>query len=341
VFLWKTRGVRPQPVDAASPLLEFIAGEFAARIAGVWPKPYAAFLAAPAARRHLVCLAFTYAPDGAPIDVDGVLGRTLRRTIHIAVPAAPAGLARALERLGERAWSEADYRRLVRMLSGHQTGKILRHRDQIDAGEVRALSLLPETLLEHGLGKLCLNEAAASVIEEAFTAIGRRDGEAAAEALAPRWAAVENLRGLAERVRHDLEPEVVPPPFAGTDRLRPILTKAALVDAASRYKNCLRGHLHSAGSGTSAYYEWMEVPGAVLEITRDRLHGWTLDQARLAENKAVPEPMRTAITQDLVSMGVHIGRSLWQVNDALDDVANKPMEPIRTEAEVIGELFGD
>ncbi len=341
VFFWKSRDARPRGVGAASPLLEYIAGEFAARIATVWSDPHTAFLTAPAPRRHLLCLAFACAEGEQGIDADAILGRPMKRAIRIAAPTAPDGLARALGRLGERAWSRADYLRLIGLLAGRQSAKLLRHRDQIAADEVRALNCLPPGLLDRGLGRLSLSEPAAGLVAEAFVAITRRDGEAVAQALATRWSVAENLKGLVELVQHDLEPEVVAPPFPGTERLRPLLTKAALIDAAQRFKNCLRNHVRWACSGTSAYYEWMEPPGAVLEITRDRLHGWALDQARLTGNKAVPEPTRTAIVEELKSLGGYVGRPLWQLDSSLDDIARVPPEAVKTQAEVIGELFGD
>jgi hypothetical protein len=40
-------------------------------------------------------------------------------------------------------------------------------------------------------------------------------------------------------------------------------------------------------------------------------------------------------------MGVHVGRCLWTLDDALDDLARSPAAVVRTEAEVIGGLFGE
>ncbi len=340
MFLFRKHDAKPIEAAASSPLLNHLAGEFAPSIAGVWPDPHAAFLAAPASRRHLVCLA--YALD-RPLSVghaQALLERPLKRAIRIAAPVAPDGLARALERLGERAWSRADYHGLLRLLAGRLTGKLLRHRGEIAVDEVRALVRLPQPLLEHGLGGLGLSAAAAGLVGEAYDAIARRDGEAAALALAPRWAAAETVRGLVDLIQDDLEPQVPPPPFPGTERLRPLASKAALLDAAQRYKNCLRHHLGSAGEGSSAYYEWVEEPGVVLEITQDRLRGWALAQARLPGNKAVPEPVRQEIASELLAMGVHIGRLQWQLDSALDDIARTPPDPVLTEPEVIAGLFG-
>jgi len=321
-------------------LLDLLAGDFAARIAQVWPSPHAVFLTAPSARRHLVCLALTQAQPER-LDLNTLLNCSMRRAIADAVPVAPPGLARALERLGERAWSEADYRLLLQLLARTRSAKILRHREQIGVEEVRALGRLPACLLQEGVGGLGLGGDAAGLLAEAFESIVRRDGDNTQAILAKRWAGAGAVQRLAELVQNDLEPELPPPPFAGTQRLVPLSTKAALVDAASRFKNCLRNQVRWAAWGVSAYYEWMPAPGAVLEINRDRLHGWTLDQARLAGNKTVPEPMRGEIVAELTSMGVRVGRTLWQIDDALDELASTPPRPVKSEAEAVAELFGE
>ncbi len=82
-------------------------------------------------------------------------------------------------------------------------------------------------------------------------------------------------------------------------------------------------------------------PGLVLEIFRDRLHGWALSQARLAGNKPVPEPLREEIVRELRSMGVTVDRTLWHLDDALDDIVLTPSTPVRTRAAAIGDMFGD
>ena len=335
--------LKPRPLQAGAPstLLEYVAGDFAARVAGYWPPPHGPFLVAAASRRHLVCLALALAGPGGAIDADSLLARPLKQAIRIAAPGAPDGLARALGHLGERAWAEDDYRALLRLLADRLTGKLLRHRDQITAEQIRALELLPQPLLARGLGRVGLDDQAARVIADIFAAVSARDGADAGAAVAARWAGAETLAPLADLARLDLEPEPPAPPFEGSDRLRALATKAAIIDAATRYRNCLRTRLHAVCLGESALYEWAGPPGVVLEIYRDTLLGWSLDQARLPKNEAVPEPARTEIITELHALGVHVGRSIWSYHDALDELTSTPRGVIKTEAEVIAELFGD
>ena len=341
MFFFKSIGAKPARAGPPSPILQFIAGEFAARIAAFWPEPHAAFLTSPACRRHLVCLALVHGRAQGAGEMDGLLNRSLKRAITIAVPSAPAGLSRALERMGECAWSEAEYRSILRLLAGHHTGKVLRHREHIDAGSVQAMALLPEILLEQGISRLELSPPVAGLVAEAFEAISRRDGMEVALALAPRWAAAGSFKALGETVSEDLEPEPQAPPFPGSDRLRPLASKASIIDAASRYKNCLRNYLRWAAEGRSAFYEWLGDPGAVIELTNDRVFGWGLDEAKLANNEPIPEPTRSAIVAELRRLGVYVGRPSWQLFRTFDEHEAHRAEPIQTEAEAIGSLFGD
>src|SRR5215469_596472 len=84
-----------------TPLLRHLAGEFAPRVAALWPEPHRPFTEARAERRHLVCLAL--AQRDGELDRDlarAALAWPFRRAVRALAPAAPDGLARALAHLG-------------------------------------------------------------------------------------------------------------------------------------------------------------------------------------------------------------------------------------------------
>lgn len=331
--------IAPRPAALAEPsaLLTFLAGEFAPRIARQWPDPHAVFMTAPAARRHLVCLAL--ALEEAP-GLETMLHAPMQRAIgHLAAPRPPPGLARALGRLGEVAWAAADYRRLFDRLADLHAGKVLRHAERIDAEHVRVLSLLSESLLRGGVGRLGLNADQATILVEAAQLIVDQRGEAGC-ALVSRWAAATTLNSLFELIRDDIDPEPPAPPSLSDERFLPLASKAALRDAAIRYSNCLRREIHNAVGGWSAYYEWQGDPGAVIEIYRDPLFGWRLEQARLAKNKPVLGHMRLEIVEALKSSGIHVGRTSWGLRNALEAAA-KPGFKLETLDASIGYLCGD
>lgn len=186
---------------------------------------------------------------------------------------------------------------------------------------------------------LLITDDAASAVGEAACAIACRSGEAAAAVAAARWADAETEAALFEAVREDLYPEPPAPPFAGTATLRPLATKAALRDAARRYNNCLATRVTHAVGGFSAYYEWLYGAGAVVEVSRDAIFGWRLEEAKGPNNDVLDAAARAALAAELTALGVYVGRSGWQLERALcPDVGRGWRLP--SVAEDLVEVFG-
>jgi hypothetical protein len=318
-------------------LLKLIAGEFAGRIAAVWPEPHAAFLTAPATRRHLACLALATGAD-LPALAPSLLGGRLRDAVRRV--ARTPGLERALGRLGETAWSAAAYRKLLDLLADPAAAKRLRHAEAIDPGAVARLDRLPGAMrLALHLAELITDDAAEAVTE-CCGVIAFRFGDAAAEAAAGRWAMAATEAALFEAIRDELLPEPPPPPHPGTARLKPLATKAALRDAARRFGNCLANRVAHAVGGFSAYYEWTEAPGAVVEVSRDAIFGWRLEEAKGPGNAVLDRDVREALTDELALMGVYVGRSGWQLERALSADLGRTWR-LATVAEDLADVFGD
>ncbi len=111
-------------------------------------------------------------------------------------------------------------------------------------------------------------------------------------------------------------------------------------EAAVRYRNCLRGEVGDAVAGSSIYYEWTAAPGAIVEVIKDRVFGWRLHEARLADNAAVPEPVRGKIVGALRDIGVHVGRAGWDLDRDLARAARLDFK-LTPEANLVSEQFGD
>jgi len=326
----------------ASPLLRLIAPPYAEVLAALWPSPHAAFVTAPAARRHLICLMLAAEPlGGPPIDVTRLMDLPLRKAITLALEdAAPEGLRRALERLGEIAWAQEDYRILVHMLADPAPAKTLRHAEAITPDLVRALAALPADLREAGGVALRVTPAQAALLAEAHAVLAKR---LSPELLAHRvaaWGHAPTSKALFTLVAEDFRRELPPPPHPGTERLRPLETVAAIRDAARRYRNCLANYVDHAVDRQSAIYEWLPAPGAVVELTPDTFFGWRLDQARLENNRSVDAATREAIVAELRGMGVHVGRSAWQIRRALERAASPKFE-LETVDATIADCFTD
>lgn len=304
------------PLGDASPLLRHLAGPLANRVAGLWPAPHADFVTATAARRHLVLIAIARVGDRPlPIPHELLLEEALKKAIALAVPNAPEGLGRALAHLGELGWEAEDYARLLHVL--RLDSKQVRHAKAITPEYVRALSSLPEPLIRARVGGFGLSEPSARLLAEAFRLIARREGLEAAGAHAVRWSKSESAKALFETVEDDLLPPFPLPPFAGSERLRPVTTKADLRAVALRYRNCLRHYMASVANGRSAIYEWKGKHPTVIEIVQDEHYGWRLNEARVHQNGSVPEETQRLIRKEMEAMGVHVGLSTWQLQNAL------------------------
>ncbi|MBO9707176.1 MAG: hypothetical protein J7521_03090 [Caulobacter sp.] len=330
-----------ETTPVASPLLRLIAPDYAEVLAALWPAPHTAFITAPAARRHLVCLAL--ALDGrrnSSVDLTQLLVAPLRKAARLAVSPAPEGLPRAVEQLGEIAWSPRDYRDLVALLGRSAPAKTLRHANGITPGQVRTLATLPEPLRDAGGVVVRVTPDQADLLAEAHVLLGRR---LPAQVLAGRiqaWIRAPTAKALFNLVADDFRRELPKAPHPGTDRLKPLETAQAIRDAARRYRNCLANYVDYAADQQSAIYEWLPAPGAVVELTPDAYFGWRLDQARLENNKSVDEATREAIVEELRGMGIHVGRSAWQIRRALERAGSSgfTLEPLDA---AIAEYFRD
>jgi hypothetical protein len=321
-----------------SPLLIHIAGEFAPAIAQLWPQPHAPFLTAEAPRRHLVCLALTDSLAEEPA-FDLMLSQPLRQVINRVFYLPPAGLERALRHMAEIAWGVGDYHNLLALLRERGTAKVIQHANAVTPELIRSLAAPPGPVREHHRLVSEITPAAGALLEEVYRSLVARDGLAVTEDAARQWARGKDVEELLLRARDSLSPEFPPPPFEGTPRLRPLRTKAEMIEAGARYRNCLRGQLCHAAHGYWAYYEWLDEPRAIVEIGRDVLFGWRLNQVRVRDNRPVPKAHRERIIAELHQIGVHVGYTFWDLHQALgssdeDDLRLRPV------ADRIDDYFG-
>ncbi len=322
-----------------TPLLRHISGEFADRVAAIWPAPHAEFLTASAAQRQLVWLGLSLGVE--PLVLRRATAMPLKRAVRAVAPDGPDGLIRALGRLGETAWTAAEYEMLLFQLGQPESAKVLRHAEQIDPALVGAVSAFPPALLRSGLTRLQLSPKQSAVAGEAWSIIRTRDGAEAATRAAERWGRIADTKALFEAVMEDLMRPLPAAPFPDTTRLKALRSKAAMRDAAGRFNNCLRGRIRSAVEGWSAFYEWQGEPSAIVELNLDSIFGWRLDEVRLKDNAVMPAEHRDDLIACLRDeLGVHVGRAGWELTraceDALSDEAD--LQPVQHSIEA---AFGD
>jgi hypothetical protein len=337
MYVWTGPWAR---VQDPTPLLRRLTGDFAGRIAAVWSAPHGPFLIAPAPRRHLICLALSRV-EGLPVDLEAALDMSVKRAMRALIPDAPDGLLRALERLGEEAWTAAAYTALLTILADPVRAKVLHHAEVIAPADVDGLAAIPDAVLRAGAGSLKLNRMQSELLTEAYRAIEQRSGAAAAAEAAARWGRSKTLKALFDRAAQDVIADLPPQPFAGGPTLRPLGSKAAMREAAAKYRNCLAtDRMAWAAGGDYAYLEWTGGSGAVVELTRDAVFGWRLNEARARSNAAVSKPDQALLAADLRALGVHVGRTHWGLVSSLQCAARPDFRPDSLDVAAL-ELFGD
>jgi hypothetical protein len=160
----------PARARTATPLLAYIAGEFADAVAQVWPAPHGEFFALPAARRHAAAIALAgYARREL---VPGELRRLVEYSRDAVVAEVLAGefapgLMRALSKAGERLWMREDYEDFLDLLREPMANEVLRHLDEVVPARFNRISELPPALRLATIVRILPNWAAAADLARA------------------------------------------------------------------------------------------------------------------------------------------------------------------------------
>ena len=97
--------------------------------------------------------------------------------------------------------------------------------------------------------------------------------------------------------------EFPPPPWPGTNLLRPITSRAQLQRIGAELRNCLETPAWLTRSvlkvlnGTDYFYEWRGDPAAVLRFVRVQDVGWYLEQIEGVDGEAVSEKTQQQVTE--------------------------------------------
>lgn len=347
MLIFGQRATAPAHTGVMSPLLRVVAGDFAPAIAQMWPAPHRPFMEAAADRRHIICLvldALDVASDAhlpeAPSLARTLSSEAIRCLIRRFLPRTVEGLPRALQRMGETAWTGAQYRSLLRLFEDADAAKLLRHADAIAPAYVATLDLLPPPLRAGRLPHLATDPSVVMLLVETYSAIRRSRPVEETEAVWARWRRAETLERLFEMAREDLTPRALPgTPFPDHPDLRWLGTSEALADTGRRFHNCVATYAMRAAAGDIVVYEWAGPPPAVLCIARDPVWGWRLEEARIQNNDTVPPEARAAIMDAMREWGVHLVRGGHALASTLDWATNDPVRAASatwSECEVFG-----
>jgi hypothetical protein len=318
---------RAPPARTATPLLAFIAGEFADAVANVWRSPHGDFFALPAARRHAAAIALAgLARRNLP---PGELRRLVEYGRDAVVAEAIAGdlatgFMRALAKAGEILWEREDYVVFLDLLREPAANEALRHMDEVRPAAFAPISDLPPLLRQASIIRVLTQPAAARDLALALRLAVRLREPTAGPRLARRWGAGGDVNAVFRRVQEDLTPEAFrapdPAPVLGPTFAR-ITTRKALEASALEFRNCLAEQAGRVADGRMAVYIWRGTPDAVIALIWD-VAGWRLAEAKAQDNLDLTEPRLRELVAELETAGVRTGPSIAALNNRLDDWAN-------------------
>ncbi len=307
-----------------TPLMAFLAGQFAEQMARIWPAPHEGFFMLPAARRHAAGVIVS----GAAVQGDHEPGRLRNRLLHardseIAREIAgdkASGLLRLLGKMGEQLWSPGDYRQLIDLFRDEQANLALRHMQAVTPQSFAPIQILPSVLRQAKILMHVHNTQAAQDLALAFQLSVRLKGQAQMSRIAARWARAETRERLFDMARTDLCPDaftanipvpVLPAPFVA------VRARRALEAVALEFENCLRSFREDIARGRLAVFAWRGETPATLALSRD-LDGWRLAEAEAAKNEELDEAVLRQIVPALHAVGVRTGPSFNVVSNRLD-----------------------
>lgn len=317
-----------------TPLLTYLAGEYATEVAAIWPAPHEGFLKLPAARRHLVAMLIDQQLPISGLVGDRIAERvTFDRDSIVADPVLPngsSGLMKVLSRAGEVLWSKADYAALLRLVQKSGMTKLLRHRQSFDTSFVQTASALPDAMLRPQILEAVPHLSAAQDVAEAVEVLLHSEGEMAIAALAGRLVRIKDPVVMMDRLGEALFPDAfapyAPPPEL-TDPFVRIIGRKQLKEVALAFKNCLRDYDADLASGRTAVYVFRAQPAAVFALDRDA-RGWALQEAVLAGNKPLPKPLLHDLVAKLRVRNVRVGTGLAGLKDRLHRHVCKSCGPV-------------
>lgn len=339
----------PARARTATPLLAFIAGEFADAIAQLWPAPHAEFFALPAARRHAAAIAL--AGQGHRQIGPGELRRLVEYQRDAVVADALAGahahgLMRALAKAGETLWEPRDYATFLRLLAEPMANEVLRHLDLVRAAAFDPIAELPPALRCAAIVRAMPTKAAATDLGRAFQLAIRMRRPDDAGRIARRWATGGDTRAVFARAVEDLTPDAFrtadAAPVLGAAFMR-VTNRKQLEALALEFQNCLADHAVRIADGRMAVYAWrVETPAAVA-LTWDAA-GWRLSEAKARQNVDLEETRLRELADVIEAAGARIGPSVQTLITRLDDWANNtsycyPVGPSFIEQLMLGDLW--
>jgi hypothetical protein len=318
----------PARARSATPLLAYIAGEFADAAAQVWPAPHGGFFALPAARRHAAAIALAgfARHERGPGELRRLVEFSRDAVVADALVGAEAapGLMRALSKAGERLWQREDYEVFLDLFREPMANEVLRHLDEVVPSGFARIDALPPPLRLAAIVRVLPSWSAANDLALAFRLAVRMRHAGDATRIANRWGAGGDISALFRRAQQDLTPDSFrpagPAPALGQGFTR-VTSRKQLESLALAFRNCLADHAARIAEGRMAVYHWRDDIDAAVALNWDAA-GWRLAEAKAPENLDVEEVYLRKLVKLLEAAGARTGQSVAALSSRLDDYAN-------------------
>ena len=306
-----------------TPLLIYLAGDFASDVANIWPAPHDGFFSLPAGRRHAAALLLrAHVPASAKEKkdlVDRVTYWRARDLAQLIAGQTKGNFMHLLSKLGEVLWASEDYAGLLNMQARYEIAYKLRHTAYVTPLTMRVAGLLPDLFVRPKILSAITSESCAEDVIEAIQVLEGRLSEQKLKQLASGMAKAQTPSTVFDILGAALLPEVFQPLIAVPrlgDRFAPVTSRKQLKAVALAFKNCLRDYEGELASGENAVFVWAGPDKVVLAITREPM-GWALEEAKLAGNKPLSPAVLLSLVAELTASGVWVGTTCVELKRRL------------------------
>lgn len=345
----KVHMLAPARSEAVTPLLRFLAGEFAQDVSRVWRAPFGDFYTLPSPRRHAAAIALAGLAREVLDEVE--LRRRLafeRDTVigQMLVGDLARGFMRSLAKAGEQLWSRRQYVEFLDLFGEPMANEVLRHMQVIEPAHFMPLALLPAPLRQASIVRVTGSEHAARDLGRAFRLAVRMRQPGYEARLARKWGAGGERHTVFQRAIADLMPDEFRPPSPapriGLPFIR-IVRRAQLEQVAREFRNCLADQAGRIAEGRMAVYIWRTEPAAAIALNWDAA-GWRLSEAKGHANAELEEAQLRDLVRILDGHGVRVGPSVDSLIGSLHshgrgDPVYRPQNPDFAELLELGDLW--
>jgi hypothetical protein len=219
----------------------------------------------------------------------------------------PEGLFGVAGKIGGRIIARDRYLDLIDLLREPAAAKVLRHMDRIKPQTIKALKALEPVYRTPAIVETLEDEDTIQCARYVIAVAKRFRPAATDQEIARSFNQFMKSRdrqrreyggqfALGEWLCQRLEKTSIPaPPWAGTDKLRPLTTMGQIRDAAAEFENCIAQRTASIITGVRYYYVFRGKVPAVVSIEHDHGLGWAVGEILGKQNRQVPQSISEEI----------------------------------------------